>query len=390
MLANDPGTDMLELEATTAIDQPPDWASDQRRLFDLLETAVERFYGDYFGESGEPFWPPADHVGVDGFDDVLEGFYNWPLVYAMGGDERFLEYAREAREAAVERGAETETPFGHPMVVDGFEQCRDWFHLGESNQLTYNMGLAAPEDQGVVSRAKRFAGLYLGDGDVENYDADRRLVRAPQTGSMGPEYADLSAFGSQSTFGGYGSEYRWARHGLPWRDLEFESATELLDPDNEERLYEIYAERGSKEDIPLNLAITSLMINAYLHTGDDCYTGSGSRSTRRPGASARPKTAESSRTTSGARARSLTRTRTRTSSIRERPSRSSVGPTSPAPPGSSLPSWGRPNPIPPPASARRSSPMGRESGSRTRTEPSSSIGRPSDRREHNLFTRHPG
>ncbi|MFC4989431.1 hypothetical protein [Saliphagus infecundisoli] len=262
---------MLELEATTAIDQPPDWATDQRRLFDLLETAVERFYGDYFGESGEPFWPPEDHVGVDGFDDVLEGFYNWPLVYAMGGDERFLEYAREAREAAVERGAETETPFGHPMVVDGFEQCRDWFHLGESNQLTYNMGLAAPEDQGVVSRAKRFAGLYLGDGDVENYDADRRLVRAPQTGSMGPEYADLSAFGSQSTFGGYGSEYRWARHGLPWRDLEFESATELLDPDNEERLYEIYAERCSKGDIPLNLAITSLMTNAYLHTGDDRY-----------------------------------------------------------------------------------------------------------------------
>ncbi|QRV17993.1 hypothetical protein JMJ58_23720 (plasmid) [Haloterrigena salifodinae] len=262
---------MYEIRASDTFRRPPEWATLQRELFETMADAVGRFADEYLNENGEPYWPPDDHVGVDGFDDVIEGFYNWPLVYAMGGDERFLERAREAYEGALKRGSETETPFGHPMVVDEFEQCRDWFHLGEGNLFTYNMGLAAPDDETVVDRAERFAGLYFDDAEANNYDGEKRLVRAPQNGSMGPEYSDLSAFGDQSTFGGYGSDYRWASHGLPWRDTGFDEAAELLDPDNEERLYEIYSERCSRGDIPLNLGITSLMTNAYLHTGDDRY-----------------------------------------------------------------------------------------------------------------------
>ncbi|ADB63553.1 hypothetical protein Htur_4781 (plasmid) [Haloterrigena turkmenica DSM 5511] len=262
---------MYEIRASDTFRRPPEWATLQRDLFETMADAVDGFVDEYLAENGEPYWPPDDHVGVDGFDDVIEGFYNWPLVYAMGGDERFLERSQEAYEGALKRGSETETPFGHPMVVDEFEQCRDWFHLGEGNLFTYNMGLAAPDDETVVDRAERFAGLYFDDADVNNYDGEKRLVRAPQNGSMGPEYSDLSAFGDQSTFGGYGSDYRWATHGLPWRDTEFDEAAELLDPDNEDRLYEIYGERCSRGDIPLNLGITSLMTNAYLHTGDDRY-----------------------------------------------------------------------------------------------------------------------
>ncbi len=262
---------MFEVDANTPFARPPRWATLQRELFETMSEALGRFVEGYFGEGYDPFWPPDDHVGVDGYDDVIEGFYNWPLVYAMGGDTLFLDHARGAYRGALDRCGETETPFGHPMVVDEFEQCRDWFHLGEGNLYTYNMGLAAPDDEVVVARAEQFASLYLPDSDVNNYDAEQRLVRAPMNGSMGPEYSDLSAFGTHSTFGGYGANYRWASHGLPWRDLEFDNATEFLDPANEERLYEIFDERCSSGDIPLNLGITSLMTNAYLHTGDDRY-----------------------------------------------------------------------------------------------------------------------
>ncbi len=258
---------MVEITAQTSIEQPPQWAVLQRNLFDLLADAVGRFVEQYFEADGEPFWPPTDHVGCDGFDDVVEGFYNWPLVYAMGGHERVLTHARTVYEGALRRGRRTETPFGHPMVVEEFEHCRDWFHLGEGNQYTYNMGLAAPDDDAVVERAERFAQLYFGESDTGNYDAEQCLVRGPMNGSMGPEYCDFSAYEHHP----YGADYRWARHGLPWRDLEFDSAADLLDPDNEARLFEVLDERCSKGDIPLNLNITSLMTNAYLHTGDDRY-----------------------------------------------------------------------------------------------------------------------
>ncbi|WP_148415478.1 hypothetical protein [Haloferax sp. KTX1] len=258
---------MREFEATAEATRPPTWARKQRALFDLTADAVDRFVDDYTGPDGEPFWPPDDHVGVDGFDDVVEGFYNWPLLYAMGGDERLLDHARRAYEAALERGAATETPFGHPMVVDEFEQCRDWFHLGEGNLYTYNMGLAAPDDDAVIDRATKFAEFYTADSETGNYDADERVVRGPMNGSMGPEFCDFSAYEHHP----YGADYRWARHGLPWRDLEFDEAADLLDPANEERLFEVLNERCAKGDIPLNLNITSLMTNAYLHTGDDRY-----------------------------------------------------------------------------------------------------------------------
>lgn len=258
---------MVEIAARTSISQPPEWALLQRSLFDLLADAVDRFVDQYFEENGEPFWPPEDHVGCDGFDDVVEGFYNWPLVYAMGGPERVLSRARTVYEGALRRGQRMATPFGHPMVVEEFEHCRDWFHMGEGNQYTYNMGLAAPADDRVVERAERFAQLYFGESDTGNYDAEKRVVRGPMNGGAGPEHCDFSAYEHHP----YGADYRWARHGLPWRDLEFDSAADLLDPDNEDRLFEVLNERCSKGDIPLNLNVTSLMTNAYLHTGEERY-----------------------------------------------------------------------------------------------------------------------
>lgn len=259
---------MSDFEATRSMAQPPDWARKQRQLFDLMHDAVEWFVERYFDEHGRPFWPPDGHVGIDGSDDLVEGFFNWPLAYALGADEFLLEQAHERYEAVVDRLSEVETPYGHPIYVDEFDQCRDWFHLGEGNLYTYNMGLADPADDTVVERAERFASLYFDDADVNNYDGEKNLVRGPQNGSMGPEYSDFSKYDHH----GYGSDYRWWRHGLPWRDVdEFDEPADLLNPANEEKLFEVLNERCARGDIPLNLNITSLMTNAFLHTGDDRY-----------------------------------------------------------------------------------------------------------------------
>lgn len=258
---------MHDLEPDGRVHDGPAWARLQRDLFERQAAAIEPFVDHYLGDDYEPFWPPEDHEGLDGVDDVFEGFWNWPLVYAMGGSRTLLTEARRAYEAALDRLGRTPTPYGHPMVVDEYEQCRDWFHQGEGNMLHYHFGLADPNHDRTRERAIRFAGFYLGDGEPENYDPDRRVVRGPMNGSMGPEYCDYALFEHHP----YGADYIWERHGLPWRDLEFDSVADLKDPANEERLFEVLNERCSRGDIPLNLGITTLMTDAYLHTGDERY-----------------------------------------------------------------------------------------------------------------------
>lgn len=264
---------MRTLEATRSTGDPPDWALLERHLIELQGEAIEPFLDTYLDDDGGLYWPADDdYVGVDGHDDPYEGFYTWPLVYAVGGDEALLTEAKRAWETIVETFADVETPFGHPMAVREYEQCRDWFHQGEANQLLYNIGLADPDDEAFAERAERFAGFYLPDSEAGNYDPEARVVRAPQNGSMGPDYANPAAVTDQTTFGGYGADYRWAGHGSPFRDVpELESVADLQDPENEERLFELYEERCSKGDVPLNLNVTSLLAHAYLYTGEERY-----------------------------------------------------------------------------------------------------------------------
>lgn len=264
---------MHTLEGTRSIDEPPIWALLERHLLDLQSTAIDPFIEKYFDDDGGLYWPQSDdYVGVDGHDDPYEGFYNWPLVYVLGGDEKLLTESKRAWETIVETFSEVQTPFGHPMAVEEYEQCRDWFHQGEANRLLYNIGLADPGDQAFADRAERFAGFYLPDSDTGNYDPEEKIIRAPQNGSMGPDYANPAAVTDQTTFGGYGHNYRWASHGSPFRDIpELESVADLQDPENEDRLYEVYEQRCSRGDVPLNLNATSLMAHAYLYTGEEQY-----------------------------------------------------------------------------------------------------------------------
>ena len=271
---------MVTIEAHRSFTSPPPWAVQQRQLLTLLGEAIDPIVEEYLGEDGRPLWPPDDeYVGIDGHDDLYEGFYNWPLVYAMGGDEKLLREAKQGWEAIVDWCGQIATPFGHPMVVDEYEQCRDWFHQGEANLLLYNIGLADPYDDTFADRAERFAALYLPDGPVDNYDGDRNLVRAPQTGSMGPEYCTFAEFDEQTAdrtptldVPSYGAALRWEDYGLPFQDLPgIETIEDLKDPENTAHVVDIFDKRCSKGDMPSNLAITSLMTHAYLYSGDDRY-----------------------------------------------------------------------------------------------------------------------
>lgn len=264
---------MPRIEAEESVRDPPVWARLERDLIDFMDDTATPIIDSYVAEDGSLLWPTDDdHVGIDGHDDAYESFWNWPLYYVLGGHERYLELSKREYEAIIDQFSAIETPFGHPMAVDEYEQCRDWFHHGEGNLLFYNLCLADPTDDANRERAERFAGLYLPDADVPNYDDEHNVVRAPQTGSMGPEYCDLSAVSAATPFGGYGAEYIWETHSLPFQDIPgIDTIADIKDPDNEDVLFEYLEDRCERGDVPMNLAISGLMANAYLLTGEDKY-----------------------------------------------------------------------------------------------------------------------
>jgi hypothetical protein len=260
---------MDRIRATRRLREPPEWARLERELIEFLDGVADPVVDGYVDGDGSLRWPPADdYVGIDGHDDAYESFWNWPLYYVVGGDERYLDLARAEYEAIVAQFSEVETPFGHPMAVEEYEQCRDWFHQGEGNLLFYFLCLADPDHEPTVERAERFAGFYLPGSDTGNYDPEERIVTAPMTGSMGPDYCDLSAFTHHS----YGADYVWGKWGLPFQDVPgIDSIDDVTDPGNEERLYDLLADRCSRGDVVSNLAVTGLVANAYLLTGDERY-----------------------------------------------------------------------------------------------------------------------
>ncbi len=92
-----------------------------------------------------------------------------------------------------------------------YEFGYDQFHQAESYIYFYFLCLADPSNPTNVERAKRFAGLYLGeDPDAPNYDVEHNLIRAAHNGSGGPRWGFTDGDPS----------YKWAAgmrvYGLPY------------------------------------------------------------------------------------------------------------------------------------------------------------------------------
>ncbi|MFB6146589.1 MAG: hypothetical protein ABEJ08_02770 [Halobacteriaceae archaeon] len=271
---------MRSIEAGTPLSEPPRWAVLERRLFDLLSEAVEPVVSEYVADDGSLLWPPADdYVGVDALDDAYESFFNWPLAYLLGGDERLLDLSIREFDAITEQFSGYDTGFGHPMVVDEYEQGFDWFHQSEGYLFFYLLCMAAPDREATAGRAERFADYYLNEQDVTLYDEQRRLVRAPMVGSQGPAFRNFSTEAPEPQYGSNAEtripfeETGWAeRYGLPFYDLPgIDGPEDLDDPETARRMGEALRDRCSRGDVAQNLSITTLVTNAYLCTGDDAY-----------------------------------------------------------------------------------------------------------------------
>lgn len=250
--------------------RPPEWALLERRLIELMNRTAEPLLRKYVREDGTILWPTTDdHVGIDGLDDAYESFANWPLFYLLGGADKFFDYALREFEAITRQFACYDTGFGHPMVVKEYEQGYDWFHQGEGYTLFYLLNMADPCNKRLRELAVRFAGFYVNDDkDASNYDPAIKLMRCSLVGSMGPGHELFAG----SEFLPFSYQPYMQYYGLPFRDVEMVKTVEdLQDAEKATRMGEVIRRRWSHGDSAMNLAATSMVMNAYLLTGEERY-----------------------------------------------------------------------------------------------------------------------
>ena len=239
---------------------PPQWALMERFLIDTMNDAVPRFVERYTRPDGTLAWRD-EWPGMDGSDDAYESFFNFPLFYALGGEEQSHRLSRREWDAITRQFTE------YGQVYNEFDAYYDWMHHGESSIYFYFFGLADPTIRKDVERTLRFAGMYMDeDPEAKNYAPERKLIRSPITGSKGPRFEN--------------SAEDWVTHRailahypVPFEDIPGVT-TEIADWNDDAVFAEILKllnERMMRGDVPLNLTATSLITHAYLYTGAEKY-----------------------------------------------------------------------------------------------------------------------
>ncbi|WP_043716444.1 hypothetical protein [Kutzneria sp. 744] len=244
--------------ATTPVVQPPRWALLQRELFALMDEGWRRFEQLYCAPDGSLVYAGRT-FGRDGVDDFYEPFFNWPMLYLLGGADDLLDACKRhwhgVTAQLTDRG----------LLTNEFEDGYDWFHQGESLLFFYTLCAADPEY--FRSRALRFADLFLPDSPVHNYDGQRRMMRAPHVGALGPR----PGLGEDRPFSAANTGMR--KYGLPLRDVRgILDWADLAQPLLAQRMADAMNERLGVGDVPLNLASTSLVTNAWLYDHDLRYS----------------------------------------------------------------------------------------------------------------------
>jgi hypothetical protein len=237
---------------------PPRWAVLQRRLLAENGPACREFFEKYFDSRGRLLcfvrWGAND-----GPDDAFENFNRWPELHALGAADDILRLYSRGHEGLLRQYAEARTthvPVARQgMYAKEFIVQSDWMHHGEGLQLFNRMGLSIPADPKYRERARRFAGLYMGeDPEAPNYDPERKIIRSMQNGSRGPMLRKATALdwaGDPFDVKGFRAE-----HG----EASFEQFLAH---------YEEYTDVVG--DHFLNLAATTLATNAYLLAGELKY-----------------------------------------------------------------------------------------------------------------------
>jgi hypothetical protein len=233
---------------------PPAWALLERHLIEQSSAAAIEFAERYLAEDGSLIWRTT---GSARFDDLTESFYNWPVLYALGGDDRLKELAFRAWNGTL-RQLER---FG--AVEREFPQHLDWFHISEGLLLFYGLALADPGDHANIERAHRYAGFYIAS---PNYDPRLKMIRSPLTGSLGP------LLGSADRAAPWRYSLGMSTYGLPLEDLPgIRSFDDLKDDANARRMGLAVQLRMLQGDVPANLGATALVAHASILTAEPKY-----------------------------------------------------------------------------------------------------------------------
>ena len=248
---------METIRATVPVTRPPSWAVQQRHLMAAMKEGVHPFVDRYVRDNGEFIWDDAWGGGSP--DDYYEPYFNWPLLYLMGGGSHLIDLARCGWEGVTRQLTRCGT------VHDEYHKAEDVFHISESDVFFYHLCLADPANGSLRLRARKFAGFYTGDDpEVRNYDPEKRIILSPVNGSGGPSYRDDSQRDSLHR----GSE----RYGIPFYDLP--GISSWRDTEEDAKALEMGRaahDRWARGDVIHNLAQTTLATNAFLLTGEERY-----------------------------------------------------------------------------------------------------------------------
>lgn len=241
---------------------PPEWAVMERQLIDSMEEAATVFLDRFTRRDGTLY-------NYGEWDDVFEMFFNWPLFYTIGADEWILDRAILQYNAAIRQGTRQGSQksviatfhLAEPSLVNEFPATKDWFHISEGLAAFYDFGLASPTLPENIDRARRFAGYYMNeDPAAPNWDQEHRLIRGAATGSTGPAKTHYDA--SYNLSYGHASLYPVVKdQERIWKE----------ETGRRDELVRVYNEIVNPCDVPVNLASTALMTNAFLYTGEEKY-----------------------------------------------------------------------------------------------------------------------
>jgi len=250
--------------------ETPEWALLERQLIDANSKAVEAFAAKYMDTRGYLLHTPRWGT-LDGPDDAIETYFNWTLLYALGGADSSLELYKKGLEGhLLQYNADLRTTLTE-LARNGayhreFITQSDWFHTGEGMRGFLLQGLADPNDPVFVSRMTRFAEMYMGHDPnlkVQNYDPDKKLIKSIWTGSLGPMLHDATTYDwvGDPTPGTF-----HLLHGTEGRNqmVELMSVYPKMLAHCAEYL-------DSVGDHPLNMGATLLGLNSYALTGDEKY-----------------------------------------------------------------------------------------------------------------------
>ena len=256
---------MITITATVPCGAPPAWAVWERRLLDVLNQAIEPYWEKYVRPDGRLIWRTSmgnTWQPRDGADDFYESFYNWPLLYLLGGHDQLLERSHIAWEGVTAQLDDL------GMLKNEFDIGYDQFHISEGQLFFDYLCMADPTNPQLITRARRFAGLYLNeDPEAPNYDSEHQIIRAPHNGSGGPRWGYL-----ESDPPIYPGAENMRRYGLPFQDVPgVRTYDDLHTQAGAEAMGAAMQSRMGRGDVATNLVATTIVTNAALLTGETKY-----------------------------------------------------------------------------------------------------------------------